>query len=408
MNRSLALLPLLALAACPWGRTERVVTEPTPELSTVVDGNTAFAVDMYGWMAAEDEGNLFFSPFSMSSALSMTYAGAGSDTATEMAEVLHVSGDEADWHEAFGALTRDLNGDMGRGYTLHIANRIFGQTGFPWKQPFLDVNDLDYGAPLEELDYNADPEAAREHINAWVADQTQDLIDELLKPGVVGVDTRMVLTNAIYFLGDWQAEFDPDLTTDQAFFAPAGEVSAPLMHQTGPFELGYDAEAEVSVLRMPYVDDEVSMLVILPDADDGLADVEAQLSSEALAAWSASLVEQEVEVFLPKLEMRYELSMKDALSDLGMPKAFDEVNADFSGMVDTAQHQLYISDVVHEAYVRVDEEGTEAAAATAVVVNELTSVVETELFRADHPYLFLIQDDLTGSVLFMGRVVDPS
>ena len=409
-RRTLALTLTIALgagiAACDpeaADRDPRVVTERTAELGEVVDGNNAFAVDVYDWMAAADDGNLFFSPFSITSALAMTYAGAAGDTATDMETVLHITLPSGQFHKELGDLTRDLDGERDRGYELSIANRLFGQTGYTFGQDFLDINADDYGAPLDELDYAADPEAAREHINTWVAGQTHDMIEELLAPGVITEDTRLVLANAIYFNATWASQFELEDTYDQGFvLADGGQVTVPMMHQHTEIDCAFFHEDGVSVASLPYTDDELSMVLIVPDDVDGLPDVEAQLDAGTLEAWIAGTTPQEVDLAMPRFELEHKLSLKDTLTDLGMGSAF-ESTADFTGITDTG---IYIADVIHEAVVRVDEEGTEAAAATAVVMED-TAVMDDRIL-ADHPFLFLIRDDLTGTVLFMGRVTDPS
>ncbi|MBW2256513.1 MAG: serpin family protein [Deltaproteobacteria bacterium] len=400
------LICLLAVAACEPepARDPRLVTERTTEIATVADANNDFALDLFGEMRAE-EGNLFFSPFSISSALSMTYAGAAGTTADEMAEVLHVGLDDDLWHANFGDLTRDLAGDHpGRGYQLSVGNRLWGQDGYPWLQSFVDVNAVHYDAPLEDLDFAADPESARVTINDWVEDQTKGKIEDLLQPGVITSDTRLVLTNAIYFKADWASQFDEGDTYDGAFTLADGlQVITPLMNQELEFQAG--AFDGVSVAKLPYQDDEVSMVLLLPDAHDGLPALEEGLTAAQIDGWIADLETAEMLLILPKFEMTYDLSLSETLRDLGMTSAFEPLSADFSGMADLVEGSLFISDVVHKAYVKVDEEGTEAAAATGVVVGVTSAPIG---FQADHPFLFLIRDDLTGSILFMGRVADPS
>jgi len=401
--RSTLLLTALVLAGCtdavPY--EARSVDRLTPDLAPVVEGNTALALDLYAQAAADSEDDLFLSPFSINSALSMTYAGAEGTTEEQMADVLHVSGDEGAWHAAFGALTQDLSGDLGRGYTLLIANRLFGQEEVVWDPSFLDVEDLDYGAPLETVDFEGDPDGSRQHINQWVADHTEDLIEELLAPGSIDTLTRLALANAIYFRADWLHPFDNRETEDGVFHAPSGDVTVPMMQQRRSWT-AVDHE-ELTALRLPYVDEEVSMVVLLPVEEDGLADVEAALSPEALELWLTTDEQQDIDLSMPKFEVRSRLDLRQALSELGMPAAFDPAEADFTGMTDTLD--LHISGVTHEAVVRVDELGTEAAAATGVTISAESMPRDLAL---DHPFLFLIVDDLTGTVLFMGRVVDPS
>ncbi|MBN2799467.1 MAG: serpin family protein [Deltaproteobacteria bacterium] len=398
---ALALLPLLT--ACHQEVEDlgapRLVTERTAELASIVDGNSAFALELLAEVSPDAGENVFLSPFSISSALAMTYAGARGDTASQMAEVLHVDVADAVYHAQFGALTRDLDGDQGRPYTLNIANRLFPQVGFTLDAGFLAIQDQDYGAPVQALDYVADAEGARGVINGWVEEQTAGMVDELLGAGAVSADTRLVLANAVYFKADWASRFALDATADAPFQTPSGSVQVPMMHGSVEGAVGW-ADG-LSVLRLPYLGDEVSFVALLPDQPDGLGALEAQLSVEQLDVWLAAAHEGEVDVALPRFELRTRAQLKEPLIALGMVDAFSGA-ADLSGIGDAP---LYIDSVVHEAVVRVDEEGTEAAAATAVVTNELSM---GPMFRADHPFLFLIRDELTGSILFMGRVADPS
>ncbi|MBN2801007.1 MAG: serpin family protein, partial [Deltaproteobacteria bacterium] len=304
------------------------------------------------------------------------------------------------YHAQFGALTRDLDGDLGRPYTLNIANRIFAQGGYPLEADFLAINEEHYGAPVESLDFAADPEAARGYINGWVADQTADMIDELLMPGVITDGTRLVLTNAIYFKAFWATQFDPEDTYEGTFHAPGAQVSAQMMSATLEADYGY--LDDLTYLSIPYESEDLSFVVLLPHEEQGLAALEASLTPELLASWADSAYSGEVDVRLPSFETRSAVNLGAALKGLGMTDAFDTAVADFTGMADTG---LYITDVVHEAVVIVDEEGTEAAAATAVVMED--SAVGNFVL-ADHPFLFLIQDNLTGSILFMGHLNDPS
>jgi serpin B len=408
----LVLLPSLFAAGCPQPKDPADETPPDPrvivsasgDLEGVVQGHNQFSIDMYEALAAED-GNLFFSPFSVTAALSMTMAGAEGVTETEMLDVLHVETDEAVYHEALGELIRDLAGfHEGRGYTLNIANRLFGEEGYPWKEDFLDVCGFHYDAPVEDVNFSGDSETARLYINEWVADQTEGYIDELFAPGVINADTRLALTNAIYFKADWASQFDEAATTDQTFTRSDGSpVTVPMMYQAASLAMGWDDGLQIA--QIPYQDDELSMFVLLPDAVDGLSAIEDALPTE-LDNWLSSVGSPgEVELFLPRFEMRYDTSLVTVLADLGMPSAFSSGDADLSGIADLVEGPLFIEDVVHDAYVSVDESGTEAAAATGVVVS-----VESAgpVFYADHPFLFLIRDDLTGSILFMGRVADPT
>jgi serine protease inhibitor len=394
------LAPLALAAALPAVEPGRAAPEDT---AAVVKGNNAFAFDLYGRLR-ETEGNLFFSPYSVEAALAMTSAGARGRTLEEMEKTLHYPPQEQ-LHPAFKALNARLNGEPGakRGYQLSTANRLWGRKGYGFRPEFLKVTKDHYGAGLEEVDFGGDAEGARKTINAWVEKETHDKIKDLLKPGAVKGGTRLVLTNAIYFKGDWRYQFKKDATREQPFtLADGKQVKAPLMQQKGRFR--YGELGDVQVLELPYAGKELSMLVLLPKKADGLADLEKGLSADRLAAALGRLHEFEVEVTLPKFKTTSEFELAKELSELGMPTAFTP-EADLSGI--SGGRDLYISQVVHKAFVEVNEEGTEAAAATAVVVDP-TGAVPMPVFRADHPFVYLIRDNQTGAVLFLGRLSDPT
>lgn len=408
MPAVLALLLVGCNSSLP--SVERVITSAEGNVGVVVDGNNAFSWELYGQLldAAGDD-NMFFSPFSVTAALGMTMSGAAGITETEMKNVLHVSGDEAAWHKALGALTRDLNGDLGRGYTLNIANKLFGQDGATWDPAFLNVCETDYGAPVETWDFKSDPEGGRTAVNDWVEAQTNDRIVDLLPEPSVSIDTRLVLANAIYFLGDWATAFDVADTRDAAFTKLDGStVTVPMMMmnleevQEETIEVGRTTDA--SIVRLPYRDNEVSMILVVPHEIDGLPAIEAGLDAATWATLLTDLAPSDVPIGMPRLEMDFKSNLVAALSALGMPTAFQEGIADFTGM--TGDFPLYVDGVYHQAFVKVDEAGTEAAAATGVVMN--TESAGPMPVIADRPYLFVIQDDLTGAILFVGRVTDPS
>lgn len=414
------LLFAITLLGCPGpdpdqddpNRVARVVTSADGDIGVMVGGHNDFSWELYAQLREEaEEGNVFFSPFSVTSALGMTLAGAEGTTQEEMAQALHVTGDEAVWHSSLGALTRDLNGDLHRGYTLHIANRLFGQEGYPFEADFLAICADDYGAPLEEWDFISDPEGGRQRVNAWVEEQTQDRIVDLLPEGSVNDGTRLVLANAIYFLADWATAFDPDDTADATFTRLDGStVTVPMMNmnledlEEHSIETGWTAEA--GVLRMPYKDDEVSMVVLVPHEVDGLPDLEAGLDASVWADALGSLSVSDVPIGLPRLEIDYKTNLIPHLQALGVEAAFDSGAADFTGIATPPEDgNLYITGAFHQAFVKVDEAGTEAAAATGVVVGNDS---EPMPIIADRPFLFVIQDDLTGAILFIGRVTDPA
>jgi serpin B len=396
-----AALMFAGLGACGTPYQERTVTEAGPELTELVQGHNRFAIDLYK-QGIDGDDNLFFSPFSVSAALGMTYAGARSETATEMADVLGVNQEDLDYHLNFGALIRDLSGDKGRGYSLHIANRLYGHEGYTFVPEFERVTAEHYAAPMQRVDFTGNVSVIRDEINGWVSEQTQGFIPELLPDGFANNDTRLVLVNAMYFEAEWKHTFDKDSTRNQLFFGTAGDVIVPMMHNTETYPLAQVDGA--IVIELPYEDDEVALVMVLPDEHDGLSIIEEGLTSDQLNSWIGSLSPSEAHLALPKFELQHELPLTEILQNLGMNLAFDPYAADFSGI---ANDDLYIQQTVHKAFIRVDEHGTKAAAATAVGVGVTSMPVVTEVV-ADHPFLFLIHDRLTGSVLFMGRVTDPA
>jgi serpin B len=388
----------------------RLVTRETRDIAAAVDGHNRFSWEMYGALLPKaGTDNVFFSPFSITSALGMTLAGANGTTEAEMKAVLHASDDEAAWHTALGALTQDLNGDLDRGYTLYLANRLFGQTAYPWEEPFLATCADAYGAPLEPWDFRADPEGGRARVNQWVQDQTAGRIVDLLPAGSVTSDTRLVLANAIYFIADWETAFDPDDTQDASFLTLDGPtVTVPMMYmdienlEEHGIETGWSDG--VSLIKMPYVGKEVSMVLAIPDDAAGLPAVESGLTAATYQTWLDTLGPAYVPIGMPRLEIRYAEELSEPLTALGMGSAFT-AEADFTGMaVPPDGAHLSVSGVFHQAFVKVDEKGTEAAAATGVVVGEDSAPMP---IIADRPFLMIIQDDLTGAILFVGRVTDP-
>jgi serpin B len=372
------------------------------EASDLVQGNNAFALDLYHQLAKADDGNLFLSPFSISTAFAMTYGGARGRTEAEMAQVFRFPLDQDRLHPVFGALLKSLDTGMGfDGYRLNIANRLFGQEGYGFLDAYLGLTRDHYDAELEPMDFVGDPDGSRRHINAWVEDRTEERIKDLLPERSITSNTVLVLVNAIYFKGNWAARFDAAKTEDSPFHvAPGNEVTVPIMHQKQTFPVGHGEGVEL--LELPYQGQDLSMIVLLPNAEDGLADLENRLTPENLTAWLGTMHDTELDIYLPKFTVTSKFKLKQTLSVMGMPTAFGPT-ADFTGM--NGIGGLFISDAYHKAFVTVDEEGTEAAAATAVVIDR--SGVPSE-FRADHPFLFLIRDNVTGSILFLGRVVDPS
>ena len=372
----------------------------------VVQGNTALALDLYGQFKASP-GNLFFSPYSISTALAMTYAGARGNTEKQMAQVLHFDGEQGEISSALGALQRQLSEvSKGQGIELNIANALWAQKGHPFLPAFLDTAGSGYQANVNQVDFTTAAESAREEINRWVAKETKDKIPDILPPGSLDGMTRLVLANAIYFRGTWLKQFDKAKTVTQPFQVSADrEVQAPLM--THVDEVGYMEEPDFQAVELPYMGGELAMLVILPRKSDGCGSLESKLSPELLSRSLSLMKKQRVEIFLPRFKLESGFNLNDTLARMGMADAFGN-KADFSGM--DGSRRLCISAVFHKAWGEVNEEGTEAAAATAVGM-ALTAYRPTPqpppVFRADHPFIFFIRDTRSGLLLFMGRLAQP-
>ena len=419
MRRAIAIA--LALASCNQKTADKkqdpVVTPPKPTPTTpsepistaLAKASNAFAFELWG-AAGKQAGNLAMSPASIEIALAMTWAGAGTKTADEMRHVLHLDGDVEAVSAGFGKLQASLQ-DPRRPLKLRIANRLFGEQSFKFEQPYLDRTRTAFGAPLEPVDFHDNFEAGRVHINRWVEDQTEQRIKDLLPPRSLTKDTTLVLVNAIYFLADWQTPFEPRATFDAPFTTASGKKPVPTMHARNVLRLA--KRDGVKFLELPYQGNDIAMWIALPDKLDGLADVEKALSATNLDAWKTALTSQEVDVSLPrfKIDPAEAVRLKDHLIALGMVDAFQDTAADFKaiGVPPDAGKRIYISEVFHKAFVKVDEKGTEAAAATAVVAPTGAGMPRpAEPFNADHPFLFFIVDKPSGMILFMGRVADPS
>ena len=414
------LLVAVMITGVSIGRAQSRLDEQQ-DLKIVAEGNNRFALDLYARLR-QAEGNLFLSPYSISTALAMTYAGARGDTERQMAAVLRLPTrptplspdrqgpargpwEQARLHRRFGEIIRALNAGGKKGaYELHVANALWPQEGFEFLREFLQTVESEYYGRLTELDFVGATEKARVTINRWVEKKTNGNIKDLIGRGVLDRMTRLVLTNAIYFKGDWARQFEKGRTLDAPFTLPSGEkIDIPMMNQTARFK--YAETEDLQLLELPYAGDDLSMVVLLPKRTDGLADIEKKLTAESLSAWLAPLRGSEVVVSVPRFKMTRQFSLASVLKSMGMTDAFSG-RADFSGM--NGRRNLFISAVIHKAYVDVTEEGTEAAAATAVGV-KLTAVVPAPkpVFRADHPFLFLIRHNQTGSILFLGRLVNP-
>lgn len=382
------------------------------DLAQLAAGNNAFMLDLYQQLK-DKPGNLFTSPYSISSALAMTFAGARGETEAQMASGLHFLLPQEKLHPAFNSLDQilssreeaDLPEDSGDPFQLTIANAIWGQQDFQFEDAFLDTLARYYGAGLRLLDFQAQPEESRQVINEWVSQKTEEKIQDLIPQGAITSDIRLVLSNAIYFNASWMEPFVESLTEDGTFTTLDGaEVTVPMMSQDGPENYLYLDGEGFRAVELPYVGGEVAMLVILPDEGE-FTTFEKGFSVAKYQEIVDGLSSQSITLRMPKFEFESEFSLADTLSNMGMPLPFSTA-ADFSGM--TGGKDLYISDVFHKAFISVDEKGTEAAAATAVLM-ELTALPASPIdLEIDQPFLFLIRDRGTGAVLFLGRVVDPA
>jgi serpin B len=387
----------------------RPSVEAPANATALARGSNDFGFELFGKLRTQ-QGNLAFSPASIATALTMTWGGAKGQTASQMQKVLHLGTDRADVLKASGQLARSLESPE-RKVTVRIANRLFGEKSYHFEKAYLETTKQAFGAPLEPVDFKGAAEAARARVNGWVAEQTAKRIENLVPPKGIDDQTRLVLVNAIYFLGDWADPFSKESTSAVAFHvSKTQQHEVPTMHQTGHFR--FAAKDGLKALELPYKGDNMSMLLLLPDAVDGLDGLETSLDAKKLDGIVAAMQAQQVYVGLPKFEVNpaESLNLAKLLASMGMPLAFDSSHADFTGIANppSPADRLYIDKVFHKAFVRVDEKGTEAAAATAVVMPRAGGMPSKPAeFIADHPFLFLIRDAASGLVVFMGRVADP-
>ena len=378
------------------------------QTKTLVDGNTAFACDLYAQLRNRP-GNLFFSPYSVSTALAMTYAGARGNTETQMAQVLHFGKNQPRLHSAFGALQRQFDqANQQKGIELSLANALWAQQGHPFLPAFLNIGQGEYQASLKLVDFKTGAEAARGEINGWVAQKTKDKIRDILPLGSLDSSTRLVLANAIYFKGAWAEPFPKAETSPQPFHLTADrQADVPLMHHFDT--VNYMENDLFQAVELPYAGHELSLVALLPRKVDGCGALESQLNAAFLSQCLVRMKSQKVELFLPRFKMESDFELGDTLGKMGMSDAFGP-KANFSGMDGT--QNLYISKVFHKAWVDVNEEGTEAAAATVVTMDFKGAPRKPPppppVFRADHPFIFCIRDTRSGSLLFLGRLADPA
>ena len=412
------IIAALLLSACGSGKVaesklERVSNPDVAasEVEQLVAGNTAFGFDLYQVVRSSD-GNVVFSPFSISLAFAMAYGGARGETGIQMADVLHYTLPGDQFHPAFNALDLDLarRPDQTAGvkenerFQLSIANALWGQEGWPFIPEYLDLLAVNYGAGMRLVDFENASESARRQINSWISDQTNRRIKDIIPPGMIDTSTRLVLANAIYFKATWEYEFDANDTADKPFHLRNGDpVSVPMMEIGHQENLSYTAGDGWQAVALPYKGGLTEMVVIVPDAGNFEA-FESALTSDRYAEILEVMESQEVILSMPKFTFETQYGLKDVLAGMGMQAAFNPDVADFSGI--DGLRDLVISDAVHKAFIAVDEKGTEAAAATIVMMME-ASLPQGIILTIDRPFIFFIQDVPTGTILFMGWVLDP-
>ncbi len=386
--------------------------------AVAVEANNAFAIQLYSQLAKENEGsNLFFSPFSMESALAMTYEGARGTTAEQMFKTLQFDAatgnqrnappiENAKIHDGFSQLTQRYNRDN-KPYQLAIANSLWGEKTMPFREAFIKAMQDHYGAGVNSVSFRTQFEKVRKQINTWVEGRTNERIKDLLPDGSLDRLTRLVLVNAIYFKSDWASQFDVKNTGKRPFKLHDGtQIHHELMHQSGN-KYPHTKQKDFAAIELPYKGDELSMLVLLPETHDGLPALEKRLSPQFISGVVSKLKSEKMAVMLPKFKLETKYKMKPTLKAMGMVDLFGR-KADLTGLTDSSDGKaLYVDQVYHNAFVEVNEEGSEAAAATAVVVRK-RSAPRQSWFYASHPFIFAIRDRQTGTILFLGRVMNPA
>ncbi len=369
-------------------------------LDSLVDSLNAFTFDFYKKISDDKSKNVFFSPYSIFVALSMAYEGARGNTSEQMYYILNILQNDSATRGSFGRIYNLLNQKQ-EGYSINTANAFWTQQNYSFLKEYISILESYYIAEANELDFSKNVEAA-ETINAWIEENTNGKIKDMIDPGALSALTRLVLTNAIYFKGLWANQFDPDNTNKEDFKITSDEtVEVDMMHLSD-IKFNYTETKDMQVLKLPYKGNDLSMVIILPK-ENNISVVESELNPANLTNWISSLNEIEININIPRFKFEAEYTLNDVLDEMGMKDAFVPDIADFSGMDGTTD--LYISHVLHKAFVEVNEEGTEAAAATAVIV--ATKAI-TDIFNADHPFVFLIQHEETGAILFMGKIMNPA
>ena len=405
-------------------KDERTQISKGSGMNKIVEGNNVFATDLYRLLATETEKNLFFGPNSIHTALGMTYLGAGSETAKEIGDVLFLGLAREQVGPAFGEVIHALHTpqmvqeweNLGKecrqkevpACELSVANALWAAKNYPFRESYVAEVRKHFEAVIKTLDFRSHPEPSRQTINSWVENKTNQKIKDLLSPMHINNDTQLVLTNAVYFMSNWALTFEKRATRDLPFTLIDGtKMNCPQMFQQA--HLSYLDSKDFHGISLPYKGHGMEMILFLPKKLAGLQALENELSTSNLNMWMNQFKHQEVQVTLPRFRFSYGDSMVNSLKRMGVKKAFSAEKADFSGM--TKKKELFFSEVIHKAFVAVDEEGTEAAAATAVVMtvgaSPLMAKPEPKIFKADHPFLFIIRHKKTGAILFMGRLMNP-
>ena len=400
---TLMLMLILILPALAPAADSPVIVEK------LVKDNTVFAIELYKKLCSET-GNISISPYSISASLAMACAGARGNTQKQMTETLRFSVEPKNVQPAFESLRLILDKLEGNGgVSLNVANSLWPQKGYDIFPEYKDLLKTYYGASTISLDYKSQPGEAIKTINEWVEGRTQGRIKDIITPDAINPNTKMVLTNAICFKGDWEEKFDDDLTEDSKFFISSdNSTEIQMMKHTGMFKYA-DIES-LQILEIPYAGNELSMIAILPKDTEGIRALERNISSENLNIWKAKMGSTKVLAHIPRFKILSSFDLSDALVSMGMIDAFNSRDANFNGIAPRNDDPLFLSTVIHKAFVEVNEEGTQASAATSMIATDEISLNDAQIpvFQADHPFIFLIQENQTGSILFMGRVSEPT
>jgi serpin B len=371
----------------------------------IVGGNNKFAFKLYKEIKCDSDKNLFCSPFSISTALAMVYAGARTETATQISQTMNFPQGKK-FHSDYKQLLNGLNEGTEGKITLNIANGLWAQKNFKFLDSYLGIVKSNYNSELKNVDFKDNKEKTRKDINAWVEQKTNNKIKDLLSQSDLTSLTRLVLVNAIYFYGDWAEPFEKQATQPKDFtLIDAAKINVPFMNQHGRFN--YYEDSKIKAIEVPYKDNKASMVIFLPNTNNGIIEFEKSFDYKYYLDIISSFQPNEVRLFLPKFQTTFKIYLGSILSEMGMPLAFSPSGADFSGM--TGKRDLCISEVIHQAFVNVDEKGTEAAAATAVIMiaTAVRPSSDIKIFNADHPFIFCIKDNSSGSILFMGKIMNP-